>query len=337
MTIETVHPSSPAGRIPAIWQPRQPVFWVVCILLTTLSPFLIGSFVRAAPEAPAVFVTFAMLLPELGVFAVIAHLLPQFRRQPVSLRLAALAWGGFVATSMALLVGSIFYPLLSDMGLRSLSGTIGGPLVEDTLRFLGIFAVLILAYKRRITVMDGVVYGFLVGVGFEVVENFTYLFTAGDLEDVVSVGFARVFLGFGLHAVWSVASGAVLAYVMSRAQRKLPTRWWLILPAILIPMLLHAAWDFPILTVYVYAKASLVVLLYAASVVLFLLAVTWGRRADFAALAYALPAGLSYRGWKALPRRQRKARAAEAVAADARRTRCLGNVEGAMPQSGDIE
>ena len=281
---ETPQPS--AGAHAAVWQPRQPVFWLFLALLAVsifLTALQLAALFSGAQGLLAALVLGGM---QMVLLALIARALPKLkRRQPASLRLVALAWGGLVACSFAAQANTAAAELYDKIGLTSFAASLSAPINEDLLRLLGVLMVLSLAQSQgRLTVMDGVVYGFLVGAGFEIVENLFYALHSSDFSATVSTGIMRLLVGFGLHALWTTVSGAALAYCLSRRQIGLSARWWVIVPCALVPMLLHAAWDAPSFSMFTVLTFGPLIVYYGLTVLVFLLAVRWGRRSD-AALA----------------------------------------------------
>ncbi len=281
---ETPQPS--AGAHAAVWQPRQPVFWLFLALLAVsifLTALQLAALFSGAQGLLAALVLGGM---QMVLLALIARALPKLkRRQPASLRLVALAWGGLVACSFAAQANTAAAELYDKIGLTSFAASLSAPINEDLLRLLGVLMVLSLAQSQgRLTVMDGVVYGFLVGAGFEIVENLFYALHSSDFSATVSTGIMRLLVGFGLHALWTTVSGAALAYCLSRRQIGLSARWWVIVPCTLVPMLLHAAWDAPSFSMFTVLTFGPLIVYYGLTVLVFLLAVRWGRRSD-AALA----------------------------------------------------
>lgn len=299
--------STRSRRRPEFWQPRQPVFWLYLALFVPSLGLIGFAIVSSSLANPLGLIAVAGLV---GVQVVllwwITRSLSRFHRRSRSLSIAAVLWGGVIAIAMATFFNPVNISLLSSRGLGSVAASIAAPIDEDLLRFAGVLIILVLAYRRPLTVMDGVVYGFLVGAGFEVIENIFYVLQSEDLASTLSTGFLRLLVGFALHALWSACTGAVLAYCLSRAQRGLSGRWAWLLLAIVVPMLLHAAWDAPGVSVLVQMKFVVAGLLYAIVLVLFFTAVRWGRRSEFAYFSEQTGSDLSIAEFKRLPRDERR-------------------------------
>lgn len=301
-------------RAPEIWQPRHPAFWVVAVLVLVFGASTAVE-LAAAVSAPSALLAAVLLC---GVQAVLLWLIvramPRFRRQPRSLMIAAVAWGATVVPGVAIIANTAYSDPLWSFGLETLSASLTAPVNEDALRLLGVFAVLTLAAGRRLTVMDGAVYGFLVGAGFEVVENLLYALRGEDLGSTLSTGVVRLLVGFGLHALWTTAAGAGLAYCLSRRQQGLPGRWWVLIPTTLAPMVLHAGWDAPSLSVFPFLRLLLLVVLYLLTLVLFFGSIAWGRRSEYAWFVETTGSTLSLADFRRLPRAERRRLAGGAVA-----------------------
>jgi RsiW-degrading membrane proteinase PrsW (M82 family) len=314
-------PDAPMRRrrsAPAVWQPRQPVFWLMAVLTAVGIVLVVAGRIVSADSAP-VFVAAVLFV---GVQAVLLWLIvraiPRFRRQPGSLMAAGLVWGGVVAVPLAGSLNAVNLGALSSFGIDSFAASITAPLNEDLLRLLGVLVVLVLAYRRPLTVMDGVVYGFIVGAGFELMENLSYGLDAGNLDEAIGTGLKRLLLGFALHALWTASAGAVLAYCLSRAQRGFGGRWLLLVPAIALPMLLHAGWDSPSPSVLAEMQLLVQLLVYALTLALFFIAVVWGRRSEYAWFAESAGSALTRAEFRRLPRAERRTLARAAVDGEAR-------------------
>ena len=124
-------------------------------------------------------------------FFVFVYRLDLFEREPVTMVAAAFSWGGLVATSLALSGNQAIFGLASKLGSPDFAGRWGpalaAPPTEETLKILGVVVLVLIARDQFDSPLDGMVYGALVGLGFQVVENFIYCINAialagGDRE-----------------------------------------------------------------------------------------------------------------------------------------------------------
>ena len=303
-------------RYPRLWQPGQPVFWLGLVLCVLFGGFALLNVAVKVSGLDVLLAACVLLVVQAVIFWLVLRLLPRFRRQPRGLQWAALGWGFTATGGLAMAANSPYFEPLQALGLGEFSASLTAPINEDAFRLIGVLIVLVLAYGKRLTVMDGVVYGFLVGSGFELIENLLYAVDGDGFADTVQSGLTRLFVGFGLHALWTAIAGAGLAYCLSRRQRGMNGRWWVLLLTVPVSMLLHAAWDGPRLSVFMGIAVVVYFLLYLLTVAAFLLAVKWGRVSEFSWFAETRGSTLSYRAFTRLARADRKRLAAEAVIAE---------------------
>ena len=306
------------ATLPRLWQPTQPVFWLwvgLCLVMGTLG---IVEIVMEISSVGAVIAATLMMFVQAVLFWLILRVLPRFRRQPRSLQWAAFIWGFTATCGLAIFANSPYDEPLRNIGLGSFTASLTAPINEDAFRLLGVLIVLVLAYGKRLTVMDGVVYGFIVGSGFELIENMLFAVRGDGFTGAIGSGVTRVLMGFGLHSLWTVIGGAALAYCLSRRQRGLGGRWWVLVLLVPIPMLLHAAWDAPSVSVLAALDLALAIPLYLLTVGIFLFMVKWGRKSEFQWFAERSGSPLGYREFTRLARAERKRIAAEAVAEESR-------------------
>ncbi len=170
------------------------------------------------------------------IYVLLIWWLDRYEKEPVSLAVLAFVWGATPAIILAL----IFELLLGiPLALAGQAGSVGeaaivAPVVEEAAKGAILF-VLFLVYRREFDdVLDGILYGALVGVGFSVVENVTYGLrfaypdgyqagTAPLLDAVIGGWFLRSGV-FGLnHAFFTSITGAALGW--ARANPQLRSRW----------------------------------------------------------------------------------------------------------------
>ena len=144
-----------------------------------------------------------LLLYLVPVFVVV-YLLDAYEREPLSLVLGALLWGAVAATSLAGLAnhdwGAVVARLLGPDVASRWTAALTAPLVEETLKALGVVLIYLIARSEINGVVDGFVYGAMVGLGFAVVENVFYFVGqfGGQPVGVVGGFFVRV-LASGLY------------------------------------------------------------------------------------------------------------------------------------------
>jgi RsiW-degrading membrane proteinase PrsW (M82 family) len=170
-----------------------------------------------------IFVVGLALVPTL-FYILLLWWLDRYEKEPVSLLALAFIWGAVPSIIFALV-----FEILADYPLHMLStggdsGTgladfvsvaVVGPFIEEGFKAV-IVLTLFLAFRREFDdVLDGIIYGAIVGLGFAFVENIFYGLSAletGGLADVVVLAMLRSVL-FGLnHALFTSVTGAGFGY-----------------------------------------------------------------------------------------------------------------------------
>jgi RsiW-degrading membrane proteinase PrsW (M82 family) len=192
-------------------------------------------------------------------FFLFVYRLDLFEREPATMVGAAFAWGGLVATSLALTGNQALFDLASKLGSPDLAGRWGpalaAPPVEETLKVLGVVILVLIALDQFDTPLDGMVYGALVGLGFQVVENFIYCMNAielagGDREIVPVLGIflVRSLVGLWSHATYTAIAGYGVGYFVSRRDRSMEARIGAVALAFALAFAAHFVWNSPLLT-----------------------------------------------------------------------------------------
>jgi RsiW-degrading membrane proteinase PrsW (M82 family) len=156
---------------------RGNVVFTVVVALTMLTGAGVMALVLVASGAPGALVL-GTLLAAIPVGPVVAVFLwlDRYEPEPRSLIVMALGWGALVATAGALVLQTLDQFAFGRP--ESLSAAIVAPVTEEALK--GLFVVLLVVTRRRVVdgVLDGIVYGGMVGVGFAFTENILYLASA---------------------------------------------------------------------------------------------------------------------------------------------------------------
>jgi RsiW-degrading membrane proteinase PrsW (M82 family) len=159
------------------------------------------------------------------VYATIVWWFDRYEKEPWPLLIGVFLWGAIPSIILALMV-----ELVLDIPVKSLVGpglaynllgsSVIAPVVEEACKGLAVGLVCVVFYREFDDVLDGVVYGSLVGFGFASVENVLYFLStldAGGAGQMAVVIFLRAFL-FGLnHAFFTSLTG--IGFALARTSR----------------------------------------------------------------------------------------------------------------------
>lgn len=190
---------------------RRASIWRVAIAVLVVL-VAIALALGIATGLPAI-VLGAMLPP-----ACAAALLIVARGRDRTIRLAyvaLLSWGAVGAAFLS----SAINDALSAPG-RDLVPAFAGPIVEELTKAVGLVAIVMLEPAALRGVVDGIVCGALVGLGFTMTENVGYLILAavqGGSAGLHVALWTRATLGGFTHAVFTATTGAGLGWVRERS------------------------------------------------------------------------------------------------------------------------
>jgi RsiW-degrading membrane proteinase PrsW (M82 family) len=234
---------------------------VVLVLLVGggLRIAMLGSqFVSAYPKATlTATVLFALLAVPFWLFLADLDFLEP---EPIGMQAMAFAWGGLVATSVSIPASTAREDLIAKLGSPGLAADWGaalaGSTVEEIAKTLGIIAIVLIARSQINSVLDGVVYGAMVGLGFQIVEDIVFALGAvalagrGDsVQPVIATFLLRGFLsGVWSHTLFGALAGAGVGYLVVRRDRSKPHRIGMALLAICGAWLSHMLWNSPLLS-----------------------------------------------------------------------------------------
>jgi len=153
-------------------------------------------------------------------FVALLWWLDKYEKEPWGLFLGAFFYGLVPAPILAIIFEVAGGEVL---GTEHLTLGVLAPVVEEALKGLGVLAIFFLWQREFDGVMDGVLYGATVGLGFALTENLLYLFSPTAWE----VMLLRI-LPFGLnHALFTAFTGVCLG--LARQSRR-PGRWLFLFP-----------------------------------------------------------------------------------------------------------
>jgi RsiW-degrading membrane proteinase PrsW (M82 family) len=238
----------------------MPVFWLLVGLLligaVRLGGMVAAPFTRYPVATTTAFALFALYAVPFVIFIVnLDHL----EREPPVLLATAFTWGAVVVTATAvpgnLAADSLVAKLVSPRFAAMWGPALAGPTVEEILKFLGVLVIALLATAQVNSVVDGIVYGAMVGLGYQVMENISYAANAvqaagaGDrIEPVFSTFIVRGILGGPWsHTVFTALAGAGVGYAVVRVDRPAAARAGFAALCLGGAWLCHFGWNSPLL------------------------------------------------------------------------------------------
>lgn len=159
----------------------------------------------------------AAIIPAL-VYIYLIYYVDRYEKEPLWLLTAAFLWGAVPAIIGALLfnvvLGAPFYMVLGQETGDAAVATFVAPLVEESVKGLALLLILFLWRDQIDTLLDGIIYGAMVGIGFAMVENVFYFvdeFQASGVEGWQTLVILRAVL-FGLnHSLFTSMTGMGVA------------------------------------------------------------------------------------------------------------------------------
>ena len=246
----------------SLFQGRQPAFWLFVILFVGTGVYTLAEqFSLASMSAAGWLVSWFLALVFAVPLIVIVYRLDLYEREPLSLVIGALLWGGVVAIGLA----SVANPGWMGALLRHAGPTftqewgpaIVAPVTEEAFKGLGVVVLYLIARREFDDVMDGFVYGAMIGLAFAAVENVFYFMVTfapepafgGDVLGRIFTGFfVRAFAG-GLysHVLWSGLVGIAVAYfVTRRGEASVAKRFGVAAGLVGIAIVGHFLWNSPL-------------------------------------------------------------------------------------------
>lgn len=238
----------PAPSIPA--RVERSTWWYVAAGIAVL--FFLGVaalLVASIPDPPALAISIVAAALPAAFYVWLVLRLDRFEIEPRTLVFGAFGWGALGAVIFALIFTLVFEASIATTGSIGadyfISTAIGAPLVEESCKGLALLAILLFYRHELDNVLDGIVYGAVVGIGFAMTENILYFGAAyleGGLGDLGELFLARaVIFGFG-HALYSATLGAAIGWAREQHGRG---PWRFIVPVLgwALAVIQHMLWN----------------------------------------------------------------------------------------------
>jgi RsiW-degrading membrane proteinase PrsW (M82 family) len=167
-------------------------------------------------------------------------------------------WGALAACGIALVMNGLLVPAWTQaLGVEragAWAAAMSAPLNEELAKAAGVLLLAAVSTRLVRSAADGLVYGALIGLGFQVMENFTYGLNAiglsGGVDPLAStfeVLWVRILLtGIGSHWAMSAVAGAGIGYAVSANGRSTIRRVAVAVGCLALAMGMHWFFDSPL-------------------------------------------------------------------------------------------
>lgn len=167
----------------------------------------------------------AAIIPAL-FYSTLIYGFDRYEKEPIWLLSATFFWGAVPSIILALFVSVAFSTPLQSIAGPAVTNTtmtvLVAPPLEETAKAIALVAIFVLLRHEVDSLLDGIIYGAMVGVGFAMVENFFYFVTVYQAEGADAWG-TTVFLRaivFGLnHSLFTSATGLGMAIARFSAEQ----------------------------------------------------------------------------------------------------------------------
>lgn len=181
------------------------------------------------------------------LFAAFVYWLDRYEKEPKALLGAAFFWGVVIAAGGAFILNTAFgigiYIFTGSYGAADVGTTsVIAPIVEEILKGMAVVIVFLIFRSEFDSILDGIIYGGIVGLGFAATENTIYIYRNGYLESgwdgLFLLAFIRVILVGWMHAFFTAFTGIGLA--VSRINKNMLIKVIAPLAGISMAITLHA-------------------------------------------------------------------------------------------------
>lgn len=164
-------------------------------------------------------------------YVVLVWWLDRYEKEPLRLLVLAFLWGAGPAAFLSATFELLVDPPLSALGGTGLTGTLirlglSAPLLEESFKGMALIGLVLLFHREFDDVLDGIVYGAMIGLGFAMTEDWIGYFLPILSGQGLAAGTANILLRttiFGLnHGFWTGLTGAGMG--AARLSRRWPHR-----------------------------------------------------------------------------------------------------------------
>jgi RsiW-degrading membrane proteinase PrsW (M82 family) len=173
------------------------------------------------------------------VMILICFWLDRYEPEPARYRLAALGWGAVAAVALSFVSEQILFGLPGTN--QFVDTAVAAPLIEESAK--GLFLVAIVVFRRSQVhgLLDGIIYGALVGIGFAFVEDIVYYLGSLQSGQLGVTFILRGVMGPFAHPLFTAATGLGIGIAVSA--RRPAVRVLAPILGFAAAVVMHAIWN----------------------------------------------------------------------------------------------
>ena len=173
------------------------------------------------------------------VLILICFWLDRYEPEPARYRLAALGWGAVAAVALSFVAEALLFGL---PGTNEFVDTaVAAPFVEEFGKGLFLVAVVVFRRSEMHGLLDGIIYGALVGIGFAFVEDIIYYLQSLQAGQLGVTFLVRGLIGPFAHPLFTAATGIGIGIAVST--RRPAVRVLAPILGFLAAVLMHGIWN----------------------------------------------------------------------------------------------
>jgi len=186
-------------------------------------------------------------IPAGATYLTIPRMLDRYDPEPWPVLLGCIAWGAITSCGVAVTINTIVEALLregfGDEVATAVGTAVCAPIVEESMKGLGVLGVFYFLRREFDGLVDGVIYAFFVALGFAAVENVVYYARAAaeGASQLTMVFVMRGVIAPWGHPVYTAMTGLGLGF--ARETTSPVVRWLAPILGYLGAVTLHAIWN----------------------------------------------------------------------------------------------
>lgn len=226
---------------------KEKYAWVKAVIALFFAFLMVAAIVFFALKYgvhSSVVAVIAAFFPMVLVVGTLAWM-DRWEPEPKWLLLLAFLWGAGVATSLSMVFNDKTVSLLGGFFTvgddpNSFGATFVAPIVEETMKGIGVVALLLLNRRKINSPLDGVVVASILAAGFAFTENVLYF--ARGFDNIFSVFLMRAVMSPFAHSLFTSMLGLAMGLALTRSRFRFA--WiWMAPIGWLTSVALHGLWN----------------------------------------------------------------------------------------------